>query len=878
MKRAMLLRLSLFLALTVTICPAAFRTTANTYAAQEADADDDGLDDAMETALGTDPDNPDTDGDGWDDLTEVFKDTDPFDPQDFPHDTNPLVGTTTASSSPLKLKVIELLATRRRTNIPVIPPGTTDTDAYRFSLRYYHVGRGTPNLAVQIQRSDLKAGSYLLFWRHHVRWNPLQVEQRYTVSIRTGDGRTIGEWQTPSPVDVEEGLAGLHFMLKPSDEGQMLTLSLIPDEEGKLEYSVSDFVTLPAGIEADVDRDGAIGNNERPIEDQPLRHWVNDDDDRGECQEGADLPGRPVGQTDHAQPGIDGLRDLVDFLPINLNLARITSLLRPSDGFRYYVCHPDRAVQVALSGLTPTKVGVIHREPDLKAFGPAGDAAIDKAEILKPDEQGRIEIPAAFVERITDLRHGVILLEGTKASQQPLRIEIRQGDKTVATFEQRMAIVPVESMYRHVNLAGLTYDYHGQRATVRKLARPRQIGDPEGLPDKETIPRWVVMIHGYSVAGDMARSWHAETFKRLYVLGSKARFVGITWNGDTGLDYHRAVYHAFQAGDELPRALGFLDESRTLLIGHSLGNIVASQAVQAGFKPARYFLLNAALPIEAIAGNVSDPQQAREMTEQFWRPYQRRLFASDWSKLHSLGDQRRSYTWNNAFAKVRSLELAMNCFSAGEDVTNCPADMTSASVLATLWAGRAIDYGAWKTQELLKGVSGTRSLGAVAMQQGQGGWGFNPSWRGRYVPHGPTKSAGGHYERLSPEEAARLSRQQLLPEPFFSPLKERWLHSPRPARLSPLMDVPHVRYELLATAIPALSYAAGGQEIPATESTKRIFNFDLEKSGRSPGRWPTEGHTAKNKPGRWLHSDFKNVALPFVHPLFTKMIVEGSLR
>lgn len=107
---------------------------------------------------------------------------------------------------------------------------------------------------------------------------------------------------------------------------------------------------------------------------------------------------------------------------------------------------------------------------------------------------------------------------------------------------------------------------------------------------------------------------------------------------------------------------------------------------------------------------------------------------------------------------------------------------------------------------------------------------------------------------------------------------ESWLHQARPARLTPLLDAPRVRYELLATAIPALSYAAGGQEIPATESTKRIFNFDLEKSGRSPGRWPTEGHTAKNKPGRWLHSDFKNVALPFVHPLFSKMVAEGSLR
>jgi hypothetical protein len=442
-----------------------------------------------------------------------------------------------------------------------------------------------------------------------------------------------------------------------------------------------------------------------------------------------------------------------------------------------------------------------------------------------------------------------------------------------------MVIVPVETMYRHVNLAGLTSDYSGRRATVRKLGRSLQVGDPEGLPDAETNARWVVMIHGYNVPGDQARAWHAETFKRLHVLGSKARFVGLTWNGDTGLDYHLAVYHAFQAGDEVPRALDFLDSSRTLLIGHSLGNVVASQAVQAGFKPARYFLLNAALPIEALSGTTSDHRQVAEMTEQLWRPYQRRLFAAEWAKLQPLGDQRRTYTWTNAFAKVRTLDLAINCYSSGEDVTNCPSEMASASVLSTLWAGRAIDYGVWKTQELVKGVSGSRSLGALAMRQGQGGWGFNPAWRGRYVSHGSTKSAGGHFERLSPDEAARLTKQQLLVDPFFARLQADWLHQPRLPRPSPLLDSPHVRYELLATAIPALSFAAGAAEIPRSPYSSRIRNFDLENEGREAGgRWPTEGHTAKNTPGRWLHSDFKNAALPFVHPLFAKMISEGSLR
>ena len=878
MDRAMLFRAALLLMFSTLASPAAFRATSPAFFVSETDSDEDGLDDETEALLGTNPEAADSDEDGWDDLTEILGGSDPTDPTDFPHELI-ATGNVAAPTNPaLRLKLLELLSSRRMAT--GTPHGSGDADAagFEFSLRYYYLGGNLPNLAVEVRRTDLKAGSFLLMWRHHVRWNPLQIDQRYTVSVRTDDGRPIAEWKTPVPVDTEWRYVGLPFFLKPTDEGQRLTLSLIPEEAGQLEYSVADFVAVPAGIEADVDRDGIIVANERPANGRPLRHWVNDDDDQGECQERADLPGRSAAQADHAQPGVDGLRDLVDFLPLNLNLTRVASLMRPSDGFRYYVTHPERAVQIALSGLTPAKVGTLHREPDLKVFGRRWNAGVADAEILRPDADGRIELPPDFVDRIATAGHGVILAEGTKPSRQALRVEIRQADRTVATLEQPMAIVPVETMYRHVNLAGLTSDYSGERGRIRKIGRARQVGDPDGLPDDETKAHWVVLIHGYNVPGDAARGWHAETFKRLHVLGSNARFVGVTWNGDTGFDYHLAVFHAFQAGDALPRALGFVDPSRTLLIGHSLGNIVASQAVQAGFTPSRYFLLNAALPIEAIVAETSDPRQAAEMTEQLWRPYERRLYAAEWTKLLPGNDQRRTYAWSNAFSRVRALDLALNCYSAGEDVTNCPADMASASVLTTLWSGRAIDYGVWKTQELLKGVGAGRSLGALAMQRSQGGWGFNPDWRGRYVPHGQTKAAGGHFEKLTPGEAARLTNQQLLLDPFFLPLKAKWLHQARPPRSSPLLDSPDVRYELLATAIPAMSFAAGAAEIPRSAYSLRVRNYDLEKEGRTPGRWPTEGHTAKHTPGRWLHSDFKNVALPFVHPLFVKMIGEASLR
>jgi len=856
-------------------CVAAFRATETTFLSIGLDADEDGLDDELEEQLGTNPLSADTDGDGWDDLAELVNGTDPCDPKDFPSSVVTEGGFGTPSGNPnLRLKVAELLSTRRRVTEQTRP---TSSSGASFSLRYYYIPGYLPDLAVEVQRSDLKAGSFLLMWKHQVRWNPLELTQGYIVTIRREDGSTIAEWTTPVPVEDEATYVGLPFMLKTSDEGQLITLSLTPESGNHLEYSVADFIAVPAGIEADVNRDGIIVDNERPAEGQPLRHWLNDDDDQGECQERADLPALPVAKSDYAQPGIDGMRDLVDFMPVNLNLHKVAKLMRTDAGFRYFISNEDQAIQVALTGLVPAAAGAIHRNPSLAAFGLSGDSPLSTISVLAPDAHGRIELPEPFINRISERGNGIILLEGARLTSRPLRIEIEYNDRLVAVIEQPLSIVPVESMYRHVNLCQASFEYSGQPAPIKEPGRPNATGEPAGLPDDESISRWVVMVHGYNVSGTAARGWHAETFKRLYVLGSNARFVGVTWNGDTGLDYHKAVFQAFQAGDEIPRALGFVDQSRTLLIGHSLGNVVASQAVQAGFTPARYFMLNAALPVEAIVGDVGLAEQGAEMTEILWRPYARRLFASDWAKLPPVGDRRRTYSWSNAFSRVRSLNIATNCYSPGEDVTNCPADMTSASVLATFWSGQAIDYGVWKTQELLKGVGWNRSLGALAMERSQGGWGFNPAWRGPYVPNGPFKGSGGRYGLLQPSIAARIPATQLLKDPFFDPFNEGWLHRRNLPVTSPLLRSPHVRYDLLARAIPAMTFAAGASPLPGVVS-QGTENFDLEALGRATGHWPTEGHSGKLQAGRWLHSDFKNVALPLVQPLFTKMITESSLR
>ena len=844
------------------------------------DTDADGLDDDLEIELGTDPYAADTDGDGYDDMAEILAGSDPNDPKDRPTGISEInqgqvVGQ--ATSAPKYLPLPSLFVTS--TGAAGMQPNLDETFQ---SVRYYLPASAPEHLAADLTGKNFKAGSYVLTWQHFAPTNKSGLLQTYTVTIRMTGGRVILIRKTPYPVGPTMRSFGLSFEILKADEGLPLSVQIMPDRGLPEHFMAVQVCVRKAGLEVDADRDGVIAPEERPLPGKPFRFWINDDHDDGECQERADRPSQTNGAADATRPGVNGLRDLVDFFAVNLNILDLANVFKPSDGYRYFLRNDDSALQSAETCLDALAVDRIHRDPDILSFTIDGIRPLSDAVVSQPDQRGRIELSARFIARIAKINQGVILIEANKPTAKPLVLEIEDGGNVVASLELPLAIGPVETMYRHVSLNYGTKDLAGRLVAPPKTGRGTDTAEPSGLPDDETNGRWFVFIHGYNVDAESARGWHAETFKRLYALGNQARFVGVTWNGDTGLDYHKAVFHAFQSGDLLSRSLGFLDQSKAVLAAHSLGNVVACQSIQAGFTPARYFLLNAALPTEAITGASVDGSQMAQMTEREWRGYDRRLFASEWCRVFAATDRRRNYAWTNCFSRARTETILTNFYSPGEDITICPPSIDSASILATVWAGRSLDYGAWKTQELLKGVGWTRSLASMAMERTQGGWGFNPAWRGRFIQTPGGGRGSGHYERLPPVAAGRIPNAQLIARPFFRPFSESWLHVAGPLRVSPLLGDSLTRYDLLARGIPALTYAAGA--VPLSDAqTKNLMggihqDINLETNGRlADNRWPTDTHEAVRATGRWLHSDFKNAALPFVFPLFELMINQAKL-
>ena len=220
----------------------------------------------------------------------------------------------------------------------------------------------------------------------------------------------------------------------------------------------------------------------------------------------------------------------------------------------------------------------------------------------------------------------------------------------------------------------------------------------------------------------------------------------------------------------------------------------------------------------------------------------------------SHSDHRNELSWKNRFNKVRDQTSVYNFYSPGEDVLGDTATDTAA-VLVTIWnQGFDFDRGAWKSQELLKGVDWTTSLGNLVMERNQAGWN---SEQGDYL--------------LIPSSS--ITDSQLRLRPFFHDFLEHELMSNNASVASAKAAEPKVQYDLLARGIPALSHAAGANVI-------KVFggaNFNMELLGRAPEVWPVDGH-AGLRSGRWIHSDFKNVALPYVAKAYQAMIDRGNLN
>jgi len=727
--------------------------------------------------------------------------------------------------------------------------------------QFLSVGNG-----IKQPMKNLKGGSYILKWKHRRPANN-SATKNYQVRIASTTGKII-YLDNFQPNDTEQWEEiSTEFRINSADAGQHLWLSISPNNGEASPIFIDDIYLLRAGFNVDLNRDGKIAAGEGPRGNVPFYFWINNDTDSTEFS-GNDWSTTLASEADFNDQKINSLRDLIDFFPVSLNFSEAIKAYPPDGQTRYILSQADGAVNIVFTGLNASNAGSFNQKVNSDVYGDTFNQPWSQAEVHPINSS--IELSESQILRMINNGEVIIMVEGRKETRAPLVFKIEKAGKKCLEVSLPLHLDDVERMYRHVNLRDVVTTYDGKKISDNpsNYGRATEIEIPSGWPDSQNSKKYFVFVHGFHVNAQEARGWNNEMFKRFYVLGSQARFIGVTWRGDTAPDYHEAVFRAFQTGDALAKKLLSFVDGPITLAGHSLGNAVVGNAIQRGNLGVQsYLAINAAIPAEAYSSNCSTITQRQNMTELNWRKYDANLYASYWNELFPVSDARSKLTWRNQFNK--SQKIVSNFYSGGDEVIAKANSVTEASIVKLVFnQGFNFSDNAWKYQELIKGLSWYSSLASVFMDRRQAGWAFNDDW---WLWADATE---GSKVKYTPSQARTISSSRLIAKPFFDYFSEREILSTQKNVGSLKASEPKVIYDLLARGIPAMTYATGVMSL--NDQVK--FNYDLELLGRSTTQWPTAGHEKPSQKLRWLHSDIKNVALPIIYPTFQMMVSQGLLK
>ena len=288
--------------------------------------------------------------------------------------------------------------------------------------------------------------------------------------------------------------------------------------------------------------------------------------------------------------------------------------------------------------------------------------------------------------------------------------------------------------------------------------------------------------------------------QRLWWAGSRSKFTAVDWRGDDSQipvptqgdispNYYVNVKNAFLTAPALVNLCGRLLGEKVML-GHSLGNmLVSSAAVDHNLSYSKYYMLNAAVPMEAY----DEEAMMGLMVDGAWKDVSPTFRSSRFSDLFSETPQdfRNGLSWRGRFAGIAN---AVNCYSPTEDV------LTNPTTNKIFGAESSNFGGAWSKQELFKGCALWYGVNAVTFSgtEIEGGWGINASYTANPLAYVPLVGfRAGYFENWT--------RDDMITDPLFSSFDDERMAS---TNLLEIIDA-ELRAKMLGDAIPAESFVVG---------------------------------------------------------------------
>jgi hypothetical protein len=692
---------------------------------------------------------------------------------------------------------------------------------------------------------------------------------------------------------------------------------------------------VPAEIAVDASRDATIslageGSSDATSADHPYRFWINDDDDSGETK-ASDYQDVPLeagaGRRNADDTQVNGVRDLVDFFPVYLDIRQLLTVLPATGSVKYKLKQADTALGIVFTSHSRSEAFNYSRGSTANlntGFGPQLIQNAGQATVVKITATG-VELPETFLGLVAGpngAEKGIALVEASTATTRPLILSVEKPDGTVmAEMELPLKIDPVVNMIHWFNIRSLAHgtapagDNQGLHYADAGVASGSASNAPAELFPDVANRKNVVFIHGYNVNGREAGGTAAEMFKRLYWGGSKARFYAVLWRGNdyNAVNFQLDVGHAWQQAPYVRKLLNNL-QGDAVIVAHSAGNMVAMAAmcydlsgslgggsarIAAADRPANvknYFAIDAAVPLEALSDSDRTEAAKALMRHHAWNGYDERLWPTHWHALFPSSDGRHALTWLNAFA---ALDLGTNLYSSGDEVLENPA---SGDDIMPVWDTISpLGHHAWVAHEKSKGgqldsanplkIAGETAGFALLRSNSYAGWSLNHDW---YT--GP-ETHGGTDKRLRfPSEAGEtdVPTAALSLQPFFTPFQdhEDGIYYPGyqgGKLLAPLGDVAadtearrlSTFAKILGEEMPGLSFAQGSNFSNAFRPLGGNLDLNtnysaLDHQGFKNG-WPAERGTSE-KDKIWMHGDYIIVAYSFIFPLFDKLVDNGNLK
>jgi hypothetical protein len=657
-------------------------------------------------------------------------------------------------------------------------------------------------------------------------------------------------------------------------------------------YSAPGSNAVPViGLFTDGNHDGVIDTHfsgpDFATPARPFRFWVNDDDDSGDT-EGSDIPGDASGVPNGMDGHINGVRDLVDFFPVYVDIQSLLEAI-PGGGwtnYQFMLSQADGAINYACTSLTTNQPLQYLTDTNVAASLSASNVIqITSGGVLLSQDFVRQIWLSGFDDNPTGL--GMILCEGRTVTTSPLVLSVLDmNSNVIAQASLQLSISPVEQMFRHKNLIWATYPN-------MKDGPPDRLADSDVPNEPETNEKNFIFLHGYNVNSTQARGWFAETFKRMYWSGSHAKFYGVTWLGSDGQiggqvtpNLQTNIVHAFDTAPQLNTFLNSLSGTN-VLASHSLGNMAILSALNdyGNTNINTFFMIDAAVATEALDGSTGINTN---MIHPDWVNYTNRLWASAWYQLFPTNDYRNTLTWNDRLENLQNTQV-YNFYSSGEEVLRTfsgapPSALEGAfeqvliaeqghlaakALINLFWPdipGLPVGCYSWAWQEKMKGLSSANWL----LSSDHGGWQFNQGYGTNYF------SGDGYVTNsLDPATAATLPDSMLKTNAFFQFSSSDFSADSALLGSGGSAYAQTNRNRIISDAIPAVTLPIGANQLTTLDQPNNPHNFDMNTTYENG--WPL-ARIQTPETNSWHHSDMRVVAYIYTYLLFNKFVTLGNLK